>query len=134
MHLLNRMPAKVLTFQTPLKVLSDHVPLPTVLLLPPRIFGCAAFVHLHKNQRSKLDPCVVRCLFLGYEVHKKGYRCLDPSTKRTYTTMDVTFLEYDTFFSSPASNSSLQGEHRDENQNLLGGQKHLLGSERISRQ
>jgi transposase InsO family protein len=58
-HLLNRMPAKVLTFQTPLKVLSDHVPLLTVLLLPPRIFGCVAFVHLHKNQRSKLDPCAV---------------------------------------------------------------------------
>jgi hypothetical protein len=44
-HLLNRMPAKVLTFHTPLKVLFDHVPLPTVLLLPPRIFGCVAFVH-----------------------------------------------------------------------------------------
>jgi IS30 family transposase len=29
-HLLNRMPTKVLTFQTPLKVLSNHVPLPTV--------------------------------------------------------------------------------------------------------
>ena len=54
-HLLNRMLTKVLTFQTPLKVLSDHVLLPTVLLIPPRIFGCVAFVHLHKNQRSKLD-------------------------------------------------------------------------------
>ena len=58
-HLLNRMPTKVLTFQTPLKVLSDHVPLPIVLLLPPRIFGYVAFVHLHKNQRSKLDSCAV---------------------------------------------------------------------------
>jgi len=36
------------------------------------------FVHLHKNQRSKLDPCVVKCLFLGYGLNKKGYKCFDP--------------------------------------------------------
>ena len=116
-HLLNRMPTKVLTFQTPLKVLFKHVPLPAVLMIPPRIFGCVAFVHLHKNQRTKLDPCAVRCLFLGYGLHKKGDRCFDPPTKRTYITMDVTFLESDTFFPSSASNSTLQGEIQDEEQN-----------------
>ena len=65
-HLLNCMPTKVLQFQTPLKVLFDHVPLSTVLMIPPQIFGYVAFVHLYKNQRTKLDPCTVRCLFLGY--------------------------------------------------------------------
>jgi hypothetical protein len=39
--------------------MSNHVPLPTVLMIPPRTFGCVAFVHLHKNQRTKLDPCAV---------------------------------------------------------------------------
>ena len=34
-YLLNRMPSKVLQFKTPLQVLSEHVSLPTVLLLPP---------------------------------------------------------------------------------------------------
>ena len=34
-YLLNRMPTKTLQFQTPLKVLSDHVPLPTILMLLP---------------------------------------------------------------------------------------------------
>lgn len=63
-YLLNRMPSKVLHFQTPLQTLSSHTSLPTVLMLPPRIFGCVAFVHLHKNQRTKLDPSAVRCLFL----------------------------------------------------------------------
>ena len=97
-YLLNCMPTKVLQFQTPLKVFSYHVSLPTVLMIPPRIFGCIVFVHLHKNQRTKFDPCVVRCLFLGYGVHKKGYRCYDPIAKRTYITMDVTFLESKFFF------------------------------------
>lgn len=59
----------------------------------PRKFGCLAYVHIHKNQRTKLDPCVVRCIFLGYATHKKEYHCYHPTTKRTYVTMDVTFVE-----------------------------------------
>ncbi|WJZ84417.1 hypothetical protein VitviT2T_004022 [Vitis vinifera] len=118
-HLLNSMPTKVLQFQTPVKVLSDHVSLPNVLMIPPRIFGCVVFVHIHKNQRTKLDPCAVRCLFLGYGVQKKGYRCYDPIAKRTYIAMDVTFLESENFFPSPVSNSPLQGEIHGEERNWL---------------
>lgn len=106
-YLLNRMPSKILNFRTPLQTLSGHKSLPTLLMLPPRIFGCVAFVHLHKNQRTKLDPCAVRCIFLGYALHQKGYKCFDPVTKRLYITMDVTFLESETFYTPK---SSLQGE------------------------
>lgn len=81
--------------------------LPIVLMLPPRIFGCVAFVHHHNNQHRKLDPCAIHCLFLGYDVHQKGYRCYNPTTQHTYVTMGVTFLESDTFYSLAASNSSL---------------------------
>ncbi|RVW39236.1 Retrovirus-related Pol polyprotein from transposon TNT 1-94 [Vitis vinifera] len=116
-YILNRMPSKVLQFKTPLQVLSEHVSLPTVVLLPPQIFGCVAFVHLHKNQRTKLDSCAVWCIFVGYATRQKGYRCYHPTTKRTYVTMDVTFLESETFFSSSVSTSSLQGEIRDEELN-----------------
>lgn len=116
-YLINRMPSKVLEFKTPLQTLSTFVPLPTIQMLPPRVFGCVAFVHLHKNQRTKLDPCVVRCLFLGYGAHQKGYRCYDPTTRRMYVTMDVTFLEFDHFYSSASPNSSLQGETPEEESN-----------------
>jgi len=98
-YLLNRMLSKVLHFKTPLQVLSSHVALPIVLLLPPRVFGCVVFVHLHKNQRSKLDPCVVKCLFLGYEPTKKGYKCFDLINKRLYITIDATFIEPEHFYS-----------------------------------
>lgn len=104
------MPSKILHFKTPLQMLSSHVELPTVLMLDPRIFGCVVFVHLHKNQRTKLDPCAVKCLFLGYGVHKKGYKCFDPITNKTYITMDVTFLESEPFFSPTVSHSALKGE------------------------
>ncbi|KAI5440617.1 hypothetical protein KIW84_010192 [Lathyrus oleraceus] len=111
------MPSKVLEFKTPLQTLSTFVSLPTIQMLPPRVFGCDAFVHLHKNQRTKLDPCAIRCLFLGYGVHQKGYRCYDPITRRIYVTMDVTFLEFDHFYSSVSPNSSLQGETPEEESN-----------------
>lgn len=116
-YLINRMPSKVLEFKTPLQTFSTFVPLPTIQMLPPRVFGCVAFVHLHKNQRTKLDPCVVRCLFLGYGVHQKGYRCYDPITRHIYVTMDITFLEFDNFNSSASTNSSLQGETPEEESN-----------------
>ena len=48
-HLINRMPSKALEFQTPLQALSTAISLPTTLMLPLRVFGCVAFVHLHKN-------------------------------------------------------------------------------------
>ena len=68
-HLLNRLPSKVLNFKTPLQVLASHLSLPTTLMFPPKVFGCVTYVHPHKNQRTKLDPCARRCLFLGYIVH-----------------------------------------------------------------
>ncbi|KAI5418750.1 hypothetical protein KIW84_043103 [Lathyrus oleraceus] len=100
-----------------IKTLSTFVPLPTIQMLPPRVFGCVAFVHLHKNQRTKLEPCAIRCLFLGYGVHQKGHRCYDPITRRIYVTMDVRFLEFDHFYSSVSPNSSLQGETPEEESN-----------------
>ncbi|RVW42159.1 putative mitochondrial protein [Vitis vinifera] len=54
------MSSKVLKFKTPLQALSTVISLPTALMLPPRVFGCVAFVHLHKNQRTKLNPCTLR--------------------------------------------------------------------------
>ena len=68
-YLMNRMPSRVLNFRTPLQALSTYRPLPSILMLAPRVFGSVAFVHIHKNQRTKLDPCAIRCVFLGYGTH-----------------------------------------------------------------
>ena len=80
-YLLNRLPSRVLDYKTPLQVLGQNVILPSVLMPPPRTFGYVVYVHIHKNQRTKLGPCDVRCVFLGYTAHKKGYRCYDPATR-----------------------------------------------------
>lgn len=49
-YLLNCMPFKSLEFKTLLQVLSQHVTLLSILLIPLCVFDCVAFFHLHKNQ------------------------------------------------------------------------------------
>ncbi|RVW66051.1 Retrovirus-related Pol polyprotein from transposon TNT 1-94 [Vitis vinifera] len=77
-YLINRVPSSSINFQTPLQALTNVVVAPTVPNLPPRVFGCVAFVHLHKHQRTKLTSHALQCVFVGYALHKKGYRCYHP--------------------------------------------------------
>ncbi|RDY13831.1 hypothetical protein CR513_01202, partial [Mucuna pruriens] len=53
---------------------------------------------------SKLDPCVVRCIFLGYVT----YRYCGPIGKCHYTTIDATFLKSRSYYSR-ATTSYPQG-------------------------
>jgi GAG-pre-integrase domain/Integrase core domain/gag-polypeptide of LTR copia-type len=46
-YLINRMPSNVLNFQTPLQVLSSHVPISSVLNIPPKVFGCVAYKNIN---------------------------------------------------------------------------------------
>ena len=69
-----------------------------MLHLPPHIFGCVVYVHLSKQTRTKLDPRAIQCIFLGYGVNHKGYRCFDPIHNRMYTTMDLDFFEQSYYY------------------------------------
>ena len=64
-YLMNRVPSRSVDFHTPLQTLSSYVNAHTVPNLPPHMFGCVAFVHLHKQQRIKLEPRALRCVFVG---------------------------------------------------------------------
>lgn len=110
-YLINRVPSSSLHFQTPYHVLHTAIVAPTVPNLSPRIFECVAFVHLHKPLRDKLEPRALRCVFVGYAAHQKGYRCYHPPTKKMYITLDVVFHE-DTMYYSRVP--SLQGESKCE--------------------
>ena len=80
-YLINRVPSSTINFQTPSQALVEAIVAPAVPNLSPHIFGCVAFVHLHKHQRNKLSPRALRCVFLGYATYQKGYRCYHPPTQ-----------------------------------------------------
>ena len=92
-YLANRLPTKSLQFKTPLETIQTHTTISSSHSLPPRVFGCVVYIHLPKQARNKLKPRVVKCDFIGYEVHQKGYRCFDPIHNKLYTTMDYDFFK-----------------------------------------
>ena len=106
-YLINRMPTKILQYTTPLeclkKVFSESRKNSE---LPLKIFGCTEYVHIPKRSRSKLEPRVEKCVFVGYTPNKKGYKCFNPLKKCFYTTMDVSFMENVPYFTK----NLLQGE------------------------
>ncbi|BFG29747.1 hypothetical protein CerSpe_160210 [Prunus speciosa] len=102
-YLINRTPSRVLDFKTPLDVLCALTPPVSVSKLPPKVFGCVAYVHVYFHQRSKLDPCALRCVFIGYSTTQKGYKCYHPPTQKVHITLDVTFHEEVPYYVSPSS-------------------------------
>jgi hypothetical protein len=44
-----------------------------------RVFGYIAYVHVLDEKKSKLDPKAKKCIFIGYSLEQKGYRCFNPS-------------------------------------------------------
>ncbi|XP_062090436.1 retrovirus-related Pol polyprotein from transposon RE1 isoform X1 [Humulus lupulus] len=109
-YLINRMPSKVLKFQTPCQTLLQLFPHTRFIsFVDPKIFGCIVFVHIYSQHRSKLDPKSIKCIFIGYSSHQKGYKCYSPTTRKTYNSMDVTFFEKHAYYKS-----EIQGENVNE--------------------
>ena len=57
------------------------------------MFGCKEFVHILKDERSKLDVKDKPCIFLRYGHEEFGYRLWDPLSKKIVKSRDVVFLE-----------------------------------------
>ena len=88
-------------------VLSDHCILPSIVSLPPHIFGCVIYVHLHPHQCTKVEEWALKCVFVGYGSSQKGYCAYHPPSKKFYISMDVTFNEHSFFY----VDSTLQGDN-----------------------
>ncbi|GJR09126.1 retrovirus-related pol polyprotein from transposon TNT 1-94 [Tanacetum coccineum] len=72
-----------------------------------RVFGCTCFVLKPHVERMKLSTKSTLCVFLGYGVSQKGYRCYDPVGQKLYTSRHVDFLEHIPYYSVPASSHNL---------------------------
>jgi hypothetical protein len=63
------------------------------------MFGCITYMHVPDKKRSKLDPKVEKCIFIGYSLEQKGYRCFDPSPRKLQVSKDVVFNEMVNWYS-----------------------------------
>ena len=88
-YLINRSPSAPLGFDVPEKVWTckeisyNHL----------KVFGCKAFIHVPKEQRSKLDDKALPCIFIGYGNEEFGYKVWDPKTRKVIRSRDVIFHE-----------------------------------------
>ncbi|KAL4272543.1 hypothetical protein GQ457_13G024990 [Hibiscus cannabinus] len=94
-YVINRLP------QAKLGSISPHEKLrkikPTVSHL--KVFGCVCYVFVPDHLRSKFDKKAIRCIFVGYDDARKGWKCCDPTTGKCYTSRNVVFDEASSWWS-----------------------------------
>jgi hypothetical protein len=96
-YLINRTPSKILGMKSPSELLFGE----NNFVVPPKLFGSTCFVRDHRPSVGKLDPRAVKCIFMGYSSSQQAYKCWNPSTKRMFVSMDVTFRESEPFYGEP---------------------------------
>ena len=103
-YLVNRLPSAALGGAIPLQRLT---PAADLFSLPPRVFGCTAFVQYHTPGLSKLAPRAQKGVFVGYSRTQKGYRVYFPERRQYITSADVTFHEDVPYFTSTPSSEDV---------------------------
>jgi hypothetical protein len=63
-----------------------------------KVFGCITYVHVTDELRTKLDPKVEKCVFIGYSLEQKGHRCYNHVTHEMRVSMDVVFDEMNSWY------------------------------------
>jgi hypothetical protein len=66
-YLVNRSPSSALDEKTPQEVWNGN----KIYLTHLKVFGCEAYVHVQKENMSKLDKKVEKCIFIGYKMVSK---------------------------------------------------------------
>ena len=113
-YLINRLPTKILNMKITHDSLSKQAKIPGHLNHQSKVFGCTVYTHIPKHERTKLSPCATKCVFVGYGVNQKGYRCYDPSTRKITTTMNYNFLEIEFFYHTHLSSQEESGPNNFE--------------------
>ena len=107
-YLIYRMPSRVLKFKSPLKTFhSLYLTLQLVCRVPLKLFGCTAFVHVHPQNRGKLDARALKCIFVDYSTNQKGYKGFSLQHENSITPWMSHFFEDKPFF----PNFAIQGEY-----------------------
>ena len=90
-YLRNRSPTSTVKGMTPYQAWYGQKPGVKHL----RVFGCAAYIHIPRDEGGKLDSKSKRCTLLGYGDLCKGYRVFDHVTQKVLHSRNVVFNEDD---------------------------------------
>jgi hypothetical protein len=118
-YLINRMPSRVLDWKSPIEMLKCK----NQDVIPFKTFGYVCFVQNNRPNVGKLDPKAVKCVFVGYSATQKGYVCWSPIERRLFVSLDVTFRELESYYStqvaSPFGDSLDTGGMRREGRMIV---------------
>ncbi|KAJ0579636.1 putative RNA-directed DNA polymerase [Helianthus annuus] len=95
-YVINRLPQQQLNYATPHELLLKIKPNVSYF----RIFGCVCYVFVPSHLRVKLEKKAVRCIFVGYDQERKGWKCCDPTNGKCYISRNVIFDENLSWWSS----------------------------------
>ena len=88
-YLVNISPSSTLDEKTPQEVCTGKKPSFTHI----KVFGYETYVHVPKENMSKLDKKVEKCIFIGYKDGLKGYNLWNLETKKVMYSRYVLFRE-----------------------------------------
>ena len=88
-YIMNKTPTAVVHDVTPKEKFSSRKPDLSHL----KVFGCIAYVHVPDELQTKLDPKAEKCVFIGYSLEQKGYKCYNPVTRQVRVSRDVVLDE-----------------------------------------
>jgi hypothetical protein len=88
-YIMNKTPIAIVHGMTPKEKYSGKKPDLSHL----KVFGCIAYVHVPNELRTKLDSKAEKCVFIGYSLEQKGYKCYNLVTCEMRVSMDVVFDE-----------------------------------------
>ncbi|MCO5612585.1 hypothetical protein L7F22_066853 [Adiantum nelumboides] len=93
-HIMNQTPTAAIHDISPYERLYGIKPIVSYM----KVFGCVCYVHVPNEARKKMEPKAVKCIFLGYPIEKKGYKCYDPTTRQVYVSRDARFCEHEPWY------------------------------------
>ena len=88
-YLYNRLPSSTLKNLSPSKIFFNQIPNYNFL----HVFGCECCNNLRPYNSNKLQSHSTQCVFLGYSLLHKGYKCLHLPSNHVYISHDVSFTE-----------------------------------------
>jgi hypothetical protein len=62
------------------------------------VLGCIAYVHVPDELQTKLDLKAENCVFIGYSLEQKGYKCYNHVTREMKVSKDVVFDEMNSWY------------------------------------